>query len=104
MDLVTVMTFDSMTSLTLVQSFLEQHEIESYVKDEYIGTAYSGIGINELRIKLQVHRNDAEKTVKILVDAGYTRAEDYEIDDITLKLTRYYEKIMNFFRRKERRR
>lgn len=99
MDLVTIKTFDNITNLGLVQSYLESEGIESYVKDEHLGQVYSGAGIGSLRIKLQVRAEDAEAAAHILIKGGYAKPEDFELDETMLKLSRFFEKISRWFKR-----
>lgn len=101
MKLVTIKSFDNITQTGLVQSYLESEGIESYIKDEYIGSTYSGSGVSSLRIKLQVEEKDVTKAIQILIDAGYAKPEDYEIDKTTLKLSRFFERISNWFKKKQ---
>lgn len=100
MELITIKTFDNITSLGLVQSYLESEGIESYIKDEHLGQVYSGAGISSLRIKLQVREEDVESAIQILIQGGYAKPEDFEPDETMLKLSRLLEKVSNWLKRK----
>ncbi|MDR1811099.1 MAG: DUF2007 domain-containing protein [Prevotella sp.] len=101
MDLVTIKTFNTMTSLGILRSYLESEGIECFVQDEFIGTLY-GVGTGDLSIKLQVKEADVKEALRLLYESGYARPEDYAVDETMLKLSRYYEKIQRFFKRKEK--
>jgi hypothetical protein len=94
-ELVTVRTFSSSIDFEMVKSYLESFEIECFGRDEISSRAY----INNANggVMLQVRAEKAEGAVKLLLDAGYLKAEDFE-PSAEMK---FVEKVMNFFRRKE---
>ena len=94
-ELVTVRTFSSSIDFEMVKSYLESFEIECYGRDEISSRAY----INNANggVMLQVRAEKVEGAVKLLLDAGYLKAEDFE-PSAEMK---FVEKVMNFFRRKE---
>ncbi|GAB6011920.1 putative signal transducing protein [Viscerimonas tarda] len=100
MELITIKTFETITSLGIVKSYLESEDIECFVKDEFMGTVYAGMGVSSLSIKLQVRDSDVEKAIQLLIEGGYARPEDYEVDKTMLRLSKYYERIVDFFKRK----
>jgi len=94
-DLVTLRTFNSSIDFEMVKSYLESFEIECYGKDElsnctYVNNANGGI-------KLEVRSEHAEEAIKLLMDGGYLKAEDFEPSPEM----KWVEKIMNYFKRKE---
>jgi len=94
-ELVTVRTFSSSIDFEMVKSYLESFEIKCFGRDElsnltYISNANGGV-------MLQVRAEKAEEAVKLLLDAGYLKAEDFE-PSAEMK---FVEKVLNFFRRKE---
>lgn len=101
MKLVTVKLFDDITHTGLVQSYLESQGIETFVKGEYMGMNYSGLGVSNFRIKLQVREEDAPTAIGLLIEADMARPEDYSVDDTMLRLSKYYEKFSNLFKRKK---
>lgn len=94
-ELVTVRTFSSSIDFEMVKSYLESFEIECFGRDELSNRAY----INNANggVMLQVRAEKAEEAVKLLLDAGYLKAEDFE-PSAEMK---FVEKVLNFFRRKE---
>ena len=100
MELVTIKTFDSITSLGITQSYLDSEGIESYVKDEFMGQVYAGAGVDSFKIKLQVEQKDVEQAIKLLIEGGFAKPEDYEVDKTMLKLSRFLDKVSNLFKRK----
>ena len=94
-ELVTVRTFSSSIDFEMVKSYLELFKIECFGKDElsnqtYISNANGGV-------MLQVRAEKAEEAVKLLLDAGYLKAEDFEPS----AQMKFVEKVLNYFRRKE---
>lgn len=101
MKLVTVIAFDNITRLGLVRSYLESEGIECFVKDEFMGTIYSAVGVNELRMKIQVKETDVDEAIRLLIEGGFARSEDYQIDETMLRLSKYYQKFADLFKRKK---
>ena len=94
-ELATVRTFSSSIDFEMVKSYLESFEIECFGRDEISNRAY--INNTNGGIMLQVRAEKAEEAVKLLLDAGYLKAEDFE-PSAEMK---FVEKVLNFFRRKE---
>jgi len=93
-DLVTVRTFSNSVDFEIVKSYLESCGIECFVQDEIINRAYLA-NING-GAKLQVKPEEAEETIKLLLEKGYLKEEDFE-PSTEMK---WAEKIINFFRKK----
>jgi len=75
--LITVLTFNSIHELALVQGRLESEEIECFVQDELtvqVTPFPNAIG----GIKLQVRESDIERTVAILNEIGYITDNDLQ--------------------------
>lgn len=98
MNLLTIKTFNNITSLGLVRSMLEAEGIECFVKDEYMGQVYAGAGVQSFDIKLQVREEDVEKAIQLLIERGYARPDDYAPDKTMLAIARFFEKVKSFFR------
>ncbi len=79
-DLVTIKVFNFRNDLYLAKSFLESEGIECFVKDEFINQVYP-LGNNEFGIKLQVHTEQAERAIGLLIEGGFAKKEDYEIPE-----------------------
>jgi hypothetical protein len=94
-ELVTIRTFSSSIDFEMVKSYLESIEIECFGRDELSNRAY--ISNANGGVMLQVRAEKAEEAVKLLLDAGYLKAEDFE-PSAEMK---FVEKVLNYFRRKE---
>lgn len=73
--LVTVRSFSLSTEYEIVKSYLESYEIECFGQDEIINRDYANANGG---IKLQVRSEQAEEAIKILMEGGYLKAEDFE--------------------------
>ena len=91
---VTVRTFTWSTDYEMVRSYLESFEIECFGQDEILNRDYANANGG---IKLQVRSEQAEEAIKLLLDAGYLKAEDFEPS----AEVKWVEKLMNYFKRKE---
>jgi hypothetical protein len=91
---VTVRTFTWSTDYEMVRSYLESYEIECFGQDEILNRDYANANGG---IKLQVRSEQAEEAIKLLLDAGYLKAEDFEPS----AEVKWVEKVMNYFKRKE---
>lgn len=92
--LITVRTFTWSTDYEMVKSYLESYEIECYGQDEILNRDYANANGG---IKLQVRSEQVEEAIKLLLDAGYLKAEDLE-PSTELK---WVEKVLNYFKRKD---
>ncbi len=93
-ELVTIRSFSSSMDFEMVKSFLESYEIECFTRDEYVNQVYIP-NVNG-GVKLEVRKEQAEEAMKLLFDAGYLKAEDFE-PSTEMK---WMEKVLNFFRKK----
>ena len=91
---VTVRTFTWSTDYEMVKSYLESCEIECFGQDEILNRDYANANGG---IKLQVRSEQAEEAIKLLLDAGYLKAEDFEPS----AEVKWVEKVMNYFKRKD---
>jgi len=91
---VTVRTFTWSTDYEMVKSYLESYEIECFGQDEILNRDYANANGG---IKLQVRSEQAEEAIKLLLDAGYLKAEDFEPS----AEVKWVEKVMNYFKRKD---
>ncbi|MFV0419433.1 MAG: putative signal transducing protein [Dysgonomonas sp.] len=96
-DLVTVKYSDVPTELTIAKSYLEANGIHCFMKDELINQVHPfAVG----GAKLQVPEEDAMRAAELLIEGGFSKKEDFEIPESTLRMVRIYEKISDFFKRK----
>ncbi len=93
-ELVTVRTFSSSLDFEMVKSYLDSFDIECFGRDEIINRAYLA-NVNG-GVKLQVRPEQAEEAVKLLVEGGYLKAEDFELSSEM----KWMEKLLNFFHKK----
>ena len=93
-ELVTVRSFTRSTEYEMAKSYLESYEIECYGQDEILNRDYANVNGG---VKLQVRSEQAEEAIKLLFEAGYLKAEDFE-PSAEIK---WVEKILNYFKKKE---
>ena len=93
-ELVTVRTFIRSIEFEMVKSYLESFEIDCFGQDEILNRDYANVNGG---VKLQVRSQQAEQAIKLLMDSGYLKAEDFE-PSTEMK---WVEKVLNYFRRKE---
>jgi len=93
-ELVTVRTFTQSIEFEMAKSYLESFEIDCFGQDEILNRDYANVNGG---VKLQVRSQQAEQAIKLLIDGGYLKAEDFE-PSTEMK---WVEKVLNFFRRKE---
>jgi len=92
--LVTVRTFTQSTEYEMAKSYLVSFGIDCYGQDEILNRDYANVNGG---VKLQVRSEQAEEAVKLLLDGGYLKAEDFE-PSAEMK---WVEKLLNHFRHKE---
>lgn len=96
-EMITVKTSNIPGELAVAKSYLEDNDIYCFLKDELINQVHPyAVG----GIKLQVREEDAEEAIKLLLEGGFARKEDYEIPESTLFLVKWYEKIASWFGKK----
>jgi len=93
-ELVTVRTFSSSQDFEMVKSYLESFGIECFGRDEIINRSYFS-NVNG-GVKLDVRVEQAEEAVKLLVEGGYLKAEDFEPSPEM----KWMEKLLSFFHKK----
>ena len=65
--MITIATFTHSHRVYLAKTKLESEGIEVLLKDELMGTTYSGV----VEMKLQVDEQNAENALRILTECGY---------------------------------
>jgi hypothetical protein len=93
-ELVTIRSFSQSIDFEMVKSYLESFGIECFGQNEIINRAY--INLVDGGIKLQVRPEQFEEAVKLLLEAGYLKEEDFEP---TTEM-KFVEKVLKFFNRK----
>ena len=91
--LVTVSTFTQSIEYEMAKSYQVSFGIDCYGQDEILNRDYANINGG---VKLQVRSEQAEEAVKLLLDGGYLKAEDFE-PSAEMK---WVEKILNYFKHK----
>jgi len=92
--LVTVRTFTQSIEYEMAKSYLVSFGIECYGQDEILNRDYANVNGG---VKLQVRSEQAEEAIKLLLDGGYLKAEDFE-PSAEMK---WVEKLLAHFRHKE---
>lgn len=91
-ELVTLRAFNNANDFEIAKSYLESFEIECFGQDEHMTSTYwTGLVGG---VKLQVCEEQAEQAVKLLLEAGYLKAEDFE-PSVEMK---WVEKLLNYFK------
>jgi hypothetical protein len=89
-ELITLRTFSLSTEYEMAKSYLESFEIECFGQDEIINRDYVNANGG---IKLRVRNEQAEEAIKILMEGGYLKVEDFEP---TAEM-KWVEKILKWF-------
>lgn len=92
--LVTIRSFGSSMDFEMAKSYLESFGIECYGMDEFINRTY----VTNVAggVKLQVSTEQAEEAIKLLLEGGYLKPEDFE----PTPEMKWVEKFIGFFKRK----
>ena len=93
-ELVNIRTFSQSADFEMVKAYLESMGIECFGRDEIINRAYLA-NVNG-GVKLDVLESQAEEAIKLLLEAGYLKPEDFEPTP-EFKLV---DKILSKFRKK----
>ena len=92
--LVNIRTFSQSTDFEMVKTYLESMGIECFGRDEIINRAYLA-NVNG-GVKLDVLESQAEEAIKLLLEAGYLKPEDFE----PTPEFKFVDKILRKFRKK----
>ena len=92
--LVNIRTFSQSTDFEMVKSYLESMGIECFGRDEITNRAYLA-NVNG-GVKLDVRASQAEEAIRLLIEGGYLKPEDFEP---TPEL-KFVDKILGKFRKK----
>ena len=92
--LVNIRTFSQSADFEMVKTYLESMGIECFGRDEIINRAYLA-NVNG-GVKLDVLESQAEEAIKLLLEAGYLKPEDFE----PTPEFKFVDKILSKFRKK----
>ena len=92
--LVNIRTFSQSADFEMVKTYLESMGIECFGRDEIINRAYLA-NVNG-GVKLDVLESQAEEAIKLLLEAGYLKPEDFE----PTPEFKFVDKILRKFRKK----
>ena len=92
--LVNIRTFCQSADFEMVKAYLESMGIECFGRDEIINRAYLA-NVNG-GVKLDVLESQAEEAIKLLLEAGYLKPEDFE----PTPEFKFVDKILSKFRKK----
>jgi len=92
--LVNIRTFSQSTDFEMVKSYLESMGIECFGRDEIINRSYLA-NVNG-GVKLDVRASQAEEAIKLLMEGGYLKPEDFE----PTPEFKFVDKILSKFRKK----
>jgi len=93
-ELVTIRSFSQSIDFEMVKSYLESCKIECFGKNEITNRTY--VNLVDGGILLQVRSEQAEQAIKLLLEAGYLKQEDFE-PSTEMK---WAEKLLRFFKKK----
>jgi hypothetical protein len=91
-ELITVRTFSNSIDFEMAKSYLESCGIECFGQDEIFNQLYWP-NVNG-GIKLQVLSEQEDEAIKLLLEAGYLKKEDFEPSNEM----KWMEKVLKFFR------
>ena len=92
--LVNIRTFSQSADFEMVKTYLESMGIECFGRDEITNRAYLA-NVN-VGVKLDVLESQAEEAIKLLIEAGYLKPEDFE----PTPEFKFVDKILSKFRKK----
>ena len=92
--LVNIRTFSQSTDFEMVKTYLESMGIECFGRDEITNRAYLA-NVNG-GVKLDVRASQAEEAIKLLMEGGYLKPEDFE----PTPEFKFVDKILSKFRKK----
>lgn len=76
-ELVTIKTSPLISDLAVAKSYLESENILCFIKNEHTSLLYP-VFSNNSGAQLQVPLADAKRAIKLLIEGGLARKEDYE--------------------------
>ncbi len=98
MNLITVKSSDIYNEIAIAKTYLEDNGLSCFLKDELTNQIHPyAIG----GVKLQVKEEDVEQAISLLIEGGFSKKEDYEIPESTMKIVNIYERIVSFFSKKK---
>ena len=92
---ITVRTFSNSVDFEMVKAYLESCGIECFGKDEFTNRAYLA-NVNG-GVKLQVHPDQLDEAIQLLIEGGYITSEDMESSPEFRWAERVINKIKSIF-------
>ncbi len=92
-QLVTIRSFLDPTEYELAKAYLSSEGVESFGKDAIMNRTYPTQTVGG--IELQVMESDVEKTIEILTQGGYFKANDFE----PTAAIKWLDKLLSKFRK-----
>ncbi|NDV45783.1 DUF2007 domain-containing protein [Paludibacter sp. 221] len=97
-ELVTIKVFNFQNDLHLVKSYLESEGIKCFAKDELVNQVYP-MATNAMGgIKLQVPADQAEEAVRLLIEGGFAKEEDYDVPNSIKQAGKFIDWLKNLFK------
>lgn len=97
-EFVTIKVFNFHNDLYIAKSFLESEGIECLIKDELINQVYP-LGANAIGgIKLQVISDQAEEAIRLLIEGGFAKQEDFDIPKEIIQTGKIIDWLKNLFK------
>ena len=75
---VTVKIFNNSIDFHVAKSYLESAQIDCFGQNEFINQVYPLAGSTLGEIQLQVPADQAEEAIRLLIEGGFAKPEDYE--------------------------
>lgn len=98
MNLITIKSSDIYNEIAIAKTYLEDNGLSCFLKDELTNQIHPyAIG----GVKLQVKEEDVKQAISLLIEGGFSKKEDYEIPESTMKIVNIYERIVSFFSKKK---
>lgn len=97
-EFVTVKIFNYQMDMYMAKSFLESEGILCFAKDEFINQVNPFYTQAVNGIKLQVPAEQAEEAVRLLIEGGFAKEEDYNIPQSMKNTQKAVEWIKGLFK------
>lgn len=95
-DLVTIASFTYPSDIAILRGRLESEGIRCVTKDETTVQVHHFYSQAVGGIKLQVPRSDAKRAIRILIEAGHLKEEDFQPSSFWAKLDRWTGTVPGF--------
>lgn len=96
-NLITIKTATFLNELSVAKTFLEDHGIPCFIKDEYLVQVHPAATTQGMQ--LQVAEEDVKSALQLLIDGGFATIDEYK--DYSDPLTRFVSNIISKLTDKE---